>query len=303
MEDKNIHIVHQYLNKEITIDDLQKQLSVEEFDYWKDTLSIVDELPKPVFNTQQEYYKLLQKRQSKQKSSWKIKYAAAIILMFFSSWLVINFLNDTTDSVTISYQNSKKNNMFYLPDSSKVYLNKGASIAYEVSQWKSKREVQLKGEAYFDVKKGQKFLVTTKNGSVEVLGTTFNVIDQNNLFLVTCYTGKVAVKQGDYKVILYPKDAYTSVNNKLSKVNVDLPPFMSKWSMFEKAPLTDVVKNIAAIKKVSINIDLDSTYFYTGGFSNDMTTEDILNLICKTLDLSYTVIDQNHYEIKNSSKP
>jgi transmembrane sensor len=63
-----------------------------------------------------------------------------------------------------------------LPDGSMVWLNSGSVIRYS-SDFKKKRELELKGEAFFDVQKsnGKPFLVHTPFLDVEVTGTRFNV--------------------------------------------------------------------------------------------------------------------------------
>ncbi|MEN6456711.1 MAG: FecR family protein, partial [Prolixibacteraceae bacterium] len=63
-----------------------------------------------------------------------------------------------------------------LPDGSMVWLNSGSGIRYS-SNFKKKRELELKGEAFFDVQKsnGKPFLVHTSFLDVEVTGTRFNV--------------------------------------------------------------------------------------------------------------------------------
>ena len=64
-----------------------------------------------------------------------------------------------------------------LPDGSSIWLNAQTTIQYPVSFNKHERKIKLDGEAYFEVAKDKKrpFIVNTKDCSVEVLGTKFNV--------------------------------------------------------------------------------------------------------------------------------
>lgn len=91
-----------------------------------------------------------------------------------------------------------------LPDGSLVSLNAGSTIAYKSGRWGSQRKVELDGEAFFQVKKGQVFTVVTKLGEVEVLGTSFNVRVRGNSFSVGCVTGKVRVSNVKGAIILTP---------------------------------------------------------------------------------------------------
>lgn len=65
-----------------------------------------------------------------------------------------------------------------LPDGSMVWLNAASSLRYPVSFASSKRRVvQLSGEAYFEIQKdaNRPFVVESKDQSVTVLGTHFNI--------------------------------------------------------------------------------------------------------------------------------
>jgi hypothetical protein len=64
-----------------------------------------------------------------------------------------------------------------LADGSKVWLNSASSLRFPVFFSGDSREVELKGEAYFEVSKhdDKKFSVRSGNQTVEVLGTHFNI--------------------------------------------------------------------------------------------------------------------------------
>lgn len=64
-----------------------------------------------------------------------------------------------------------------LPDGTKVWLNAASSLKYPVSFEGKERKVELIGEGYFEVthRTAQRFSVFTSRGTVEVLGTHFNV--------------------------------------------------------------------------------------------------------------------------------
>ena len=68
-----------------------------------------------------------------------------------------------------------------LPDGTHVWLNAASTLRYPSTFKDGRRIVELKGEAYFDVKKIQEqggfvpFVVKTEGQVVSVLGTTFNI--------------------------------------------------------------------------------------------------------------------------------
>eukprot|EP01133_Synstelium_polycarpum_P011688 gene11688-13647_t len=70
-----------------------------------------------------------------------------------------------------------------LPDGTKVWLNSASSLKFPPSFKKQQeRQVELNGEAYFEVAKDKKspFRVITKNQTVQVFGTHFNVNSYND---------------------------------------------------------------------------------------------------------------------------
>ncbi|MBE9602182.1 FecR family protein [Pedobacter sp. MC2016-24] len=65
-----------------------------------------------------------------------------------------------------------------LPDGTSVWLNSASSLKFSTAfKSQHKREVELTGEAYFEVAHDQKkpFVVVTRGQEVEVLGTHFNI--------------------------------------------------------------------------------------------------------------------------------
>lgn len=64
-----------------------------------------------------------------------------------------------------------------LPDGSTVWLNAGSKLTYNKNFNAATREVELSGEAYFDVKKDEHrpFIIHTSAMHIKVLGTAFNV--------------------------------------------------------------------------------------------------------------------------------
>ncbi|MGV3765068.1 MAG: FecR family protein [Chitinophagaceae bacterium] len=88
-----------------------------------------------------------------------------------------------------------------LPDGSTVVLNANSSVSFG-KDWNGAqpREVWLKGEGYFDVKKsgnntgeGWKFLVHTGALTVEVLGTRFDIRERRGVTEVVLEEGKIAL--------------------------------------------------------------------------------------------------------------
>jgi len=76
----------------------------------------------------------------------------------------------------ISTQPGSKS-IVHLPDGSTVWLNAGSRLVYQKDFGQKLREVELRGEGFFDVAKNKEkpFIIHTKTIDIKVLGTAFNV--------------------------------------------------------------------------------------------------------------------------------
>lgn len=96
-----------------------------------------------------------------------------------------------------------------LADGTRVWLNSETTLRYPVNFTGETREVQLQGQAYFDVHpdKAHPFIVCTENMKVEALGTAFDVsayneeLEETGMVLVE---GSVRVSAGDHQLIAVP---------------------------------------------------------------------------------------------------
>ena len=95
-----------------------------------------------------------------------------------------------------------------LNDGSIVWLNSQSSIRYPVAFVGDERQVEITGEAYFEVAKNltKKFIVASNGLNIEVLGTHFNVnsYNDNKNIKVTLLEGSVKIIKGAGTFILKP---------------------------------------------------------------------------------------------------
>ncbi len=95
-----------------------------------------------------------------------------------------------------------------LADGTKVWLNAESSITFPTQFDKDTRSVEITGEAYFEVakKQGQPFIVRTRQQTIRVLGTHFNVnaYSDQNIVKTSLLEGRVAVSAGGQEVELRP---------------------------------------------------------------------------------------------------
>ncbi len=140
-----------------------------------------------------------------------------------------------------------------LSDGTNVYLNSMTTLKYPVQFGSQKREVELTGEAYFEVAKNgaSPFVVNTKELKVEVLGTSFNVnaYEDSKKIVTTLVEGKVKLvhsqNEGDER-ILNPNEQAVLDNHtgEIALHSVDVSDFIS-WKdgqlIFHDMPLEDIM--------------------------------------------------------------
>ncbi len=95
-----------------------------------------------------------------------------------------------------------------LPDGSKVWLNAGSSIRYPTAFKGKTREVETKGEAYFEVahNASKPFRVKTGNIIIEDIGTAFNInaYGDEPAVKTTLVEGSIRLHAGSNNKILRP---------------------------------------------------------------------------------------------------
>lgn len=107
---------------------------------------------------------------------WGLR-VAAVLLIGLTTFAAFKLLQPTAENINLiavaSTDNTKE---VVLPDGSIITLNKNTTIQYPENFSEKNRQVNLTGEAYFEVTKGKgKFTVNTGKTITTVLGTKFNI--------------------------------------------------------------------------------------------------------------------------------
>lgn len=175
------------------------------------------------------------------------------------------------DSATLNYQSTKKiasaaqevynkveiprggEYSLLLSDGTKVRLNSMSSLRFPVHFTGNIREVELQGEAYFEVRKnGKPFIVKTGNKQVEVLGTTFNISAyEGEEYQATLLTGSVRVhtSHGENQLLKPSEQACITPGADEIKVQKVDPYLYTSWIQgkiyFKDQRLEDIMKSLA----------------------------------------------------------
>jgi len=231
--------------------------------------------------------------------------AAVLLLISLSSWWVWGKALTPSDVVLSTNYGETKN--WILADQSKVTLNANSTLKYNSQQ---PRKVWLEGEAFFEVAKkvhtGEPFQVLTKDLTVKVLGTEFNVNSRHEQTAVFLEEGKVALTlaaKTEKEVAMLPGELvrYSKKEAKLITHKEDNILAPTSWLQgiirFETASLETILQEVSAIYGIQFEQgDLEqNAALYSGGIpTNNLeitlkTIEEIAGLSIEQVGKQYRI--------------
>lgn len=194
-----------------------------------------------------------------------------------------------------------------LPDSSVVWLNHSSSLRYPVEFGRKNRNVELKGEGYFEVASNPEkpFVVKADNINVVALGTTFNIMAYpgDNRIETSLIEGRVELQvtsdmQGSRVLEMNPEDmiVYARDNGEVTRLTIKDDRYFS-WKegklVFTAEPMSEVVKKLNRWFNADIKIHDPQVgeLTLTATFINESLTQ-VLELISMVSPVEYTVSDR-----------
>ncbi len=250
---------------------------------------------------------------------WSAIAAAACLLLFAGyalKWLAD--LNGTTNTNTVLaytvYSSSAgERKTLELADGSSVILNSNSTLKIPSDFNVEKRNLQLTGEAFFDVAKNKEkpFIVSSKNISVKALGTSFKVrsYDFDTAMRVALLEGKVDVKSfandHHFSQLLLPGEEAginaVSANIVKSRFNISAE---NNWKedklIFRDASLPEIAQQLEYWYGLKVNLEIANAkkVRFNGEFFNTDINK-VLAAITYVNKLTYSL---NNKEITIISK-
>ncbi|MDR2384219.1 MAG: FecR domain-containing protein [Tannerella sp.] len=190
---------------------------------------------------------------------------------------------------------------FILPDSTCVWLNVNSRLTYADAFGRDGRDVELSGEAYFEVTEDAAKPFTVKAGevSVRVLGTVFNVqaYPSEEMIETTLLKGSVGVMhkfvpQGGIILCSGQQALYDKAAENIVIHQIDCSPYTS-WKdgklIFSRTTLKDAFAIMERNLRIRIVVNSKSLEErkITGRFDLTEKPENILNVIRETLPFEY----------------
>lgn len=190
----------------------------------------------------------------RKKPVWSYVAAAAVLIAATFYWFQMGYTE------VRSGFNEQKEVVFV--DGSSAKLNYSSSISYQSNFTESERLVELNGEAFFSVvKDGRPFKVKTKESTITVLGTSFNIKNRDDVTNVYVNSGTVKVQNTDTSFVILTK-GMSSVVEKDKKPKL-LQRFSSevqlgwvnKKLVFDNHRIDEILKELHYAYGVHIKID------------------------------------------------
>lgn len=197
-----------------------------------------------------------------------------------------------------------------LPDGSAVELNSGSSVVYSRSFGDDDRNIELNGEAYFNVVEGEhNFLVETHDAMVRVTGTSFNVRSWHREFYretsVMMESGSAEfVSRANPDQVVLLRDGYFSTL-KLEDLNPSEPEERSAedvmaWRYqdirFSGEPMSFIVDELE--RRFDVNIDVEDAEMleltHSLYMSEPESAENVLQTLSQRLDFDYEITDDRY---------
>lgn len=279
------YLIKKWLDNELTSEEEIAFNTSEDFSFLTGlTIALKEAKLKSNFNEEQEFSTLkikLELKKTKKTRIISLNLIAKIAAIFVLSFSTLFYITSKKEVSTLIGETTVLN----LPDNSKVTINASSSVQIKRFNWD--RNITLRGEAYFEVEKGKKFTVATKDASVKVLGTKFNVISRDNYFETICYEGRVLVTYNKTKRVLNVGDKFLVIDNKTIETrNTKKDPH--KWngdkSSFKNTPINYVLKEFERHYNVRIKANFNVDEKFTGSFVHDNE-----NLALKSITLPFNL--------------
>lgn len=240
----------------------------------------------------------LEKRKLFRSKALKYCIAAAAAAALFLTGAATSELVTGKRQETVLMASSENISSYTLPDGSKVWLNKNSWLAYNQKFGKRTRQVNLKGEGYFEVNRDEQrpFIVKMQNNlDIKVLGTTFNACNYPSLNKaeVILRSGSVQVSdngRNEY-VILKPNQKFTwnEGTAEISSVNaMNCCRWFEHRLVFDNVKLKDILENLSHKYQTEISLNVGNLADKHMSMTiRDESVEDILDILTTLLPIRW----------------
>lgn len=185
-----------------------------------------------------------------------------------------------------------------LPDLTVVTLNSRSTLRFDSDFSRTHRVVELRGEAYFEIKpdKDLSFVVKTDEVYTTALGTAFNARSKEGKVHISLTEGKVSVSYDQDEVTLNPGQAalYDPLKANVLELDTFDPLTVTAWKegkiFFKSKALGQILEDLEEWYGVAFHVKegVDLKRKITGLIDNN-NLEEIMTGLSFSLDLEYNI--------------
>lgn len=247
---------------------------------------------------------------------WAWSAAAAVAVVVVAAWWIF-MQNARPDTLVFSTGDNESQNLT-LPDHSKIVLNENSTLAYTFDG--KTRQVELSGEAFFEVEKDAQHSFVIESGEIEtkVLGTSFNIraYSDEAKVKVSVKTGRVEVRKVQKTqpkatpvLVLLPGNTgvYSDDNATLEKApdiaTEDVDAWQQGTVVFPAGTsLAEVIPAVEKLYDIKIKADASILGSTISGvrFSRDMSVQVALDLITEPIGAPKPTLERDTFVIKGN---
>lgn len=223
---------------------------------------------------------------------WRFSVAAVFIILFISG-AYVGLYEQASQSENYQEVVAQYNELYLLPDSSKVWMQPGSSIRF-AKEFNADRRVWLTGNSLFEVRKqaGSTFRVYIEKAFIEVKGTCF-LIKQNKTeeSKITLFNGSIEfnIEGTDRQIAMRPMQEmiYNPVGatTELRQVhNVDWQNGKYNFTNIGLKRLVEIMNQMYDTE-IRLEAGINKESAFTGSIRYDEPLEDVIDKICFSLNL------------------
>ncbi|WP_242916522.1 FecR family protein [Pontibacter liquoris] len=233
-----------------------------------------------------------------------LRVAASVAILIGLAWVIKLYFFPFYGMQVVASGN--KQITVILPDSSRVWLNKESTLAYDPDFDGRQREVYLKGEAFFEVTRNPQhpFVIETEATKTQVLGTSFNLRAYPGAEVeLAVATGRVAFTaiNGAARVIVTPGYAAT-LNTQQNSIRKYSLTDKNAWAwkthelQFNGEPLQEVLAVLERYYHVKLELQSPAVgnCRFTGTFRGD-NLQEVLQVLEVSLQVRSTKQNDHTY--------
>ena len=245
-------------------------------------------------------------------------------ILFVQDNYIINGNGEKKIQITITQDQGPQLNKLDVPaggehkltlaDGSIIKVNSASELWFPTDFGESTRQIQLQGEAYFQVKADEvhPFIVTLSNDlKVRVTGTTFNInaYKEEKTISIALVEGKIDILKKSKKLVsLAPGEIFTFQKDNLQyNVNQTDLTHITDWTsdifIFRDEPIENIMRKLSRWYNVEINVHNEiKDIRYTGVLSRKQPLNETLEAIRMTNEVNIEIQKNKIVNIADKNK-